>query len=252
VKTPAEPSNKILIVLLFWEEDKAQAMKLARLLADLEPKHSDQADFLFVSRFDCAHDKQTELEVSRKFNVFSFTSKRRGVGWPIGCNSIFFGAMDWVYNKIAYGKVPHYKAVLFLGADSAPLKKDWLRQIHAAWDEANKHKKTYVAGALVPGVPGETHDHINGDCIMLSGNLKFLRWLAIGVQDIKFSAGWDWLLANDFCNRWGWADFPFIKSLWRKPSFSEQDWLEWTRQGVTWIHGIKNEDLLNISREKLL
>lgn len=227
-------------------------MELAQLLADLEPKHSQQADILFVSRFDCPHDVKAEREVSRKFNVFSYTSKRRGVGWPIGCNSIFFGAMDWVYNNIAYGKVPHYKAVLFLGADSCPLKKDWLTQMHYAWDSANKVGPTYVAGALIPGVPGEGHDHINGDCMMLSGDLKFLKWLAIGVQDIKFSAGWDWLLAHDFETRWGWADFAFIKSLWRRPTFSASDWDEFTRQGVSWIHGVKDFSLIKLARKNLL
>jgi hypothetical protein len=84
------PSNKILITIPFWNGDKDQAMKLARLLADLQPVHSTTADVLFVSRFDTKHDKQTIDYVSRKFNVYYHVSQRREVGWPHGCNGTFF------------------------------------------------------------------------------------------------------------------------------------------------------------------
>lgn len=241
------PSSKILIALLFWKQDRAQAMKLARLLADLEPEHSSRADILFVSRFDCKHDTVTEKYVSRKFNVHSYTSTRRGVGWPLGCNSIFFGAMEWIYHKIASGKIPHYQAVFLIAADSAPLRKDWLAQIHSEWLALNHHRRVCVAGAWIPG----EHEHINGDCMMLSGNLDFLHWLAIKVQDIKQRGGWDWLLADRF-REWGWENFPFIRSLWRKPNFSQAEWEDCVKQGISWIHGIKSNDLLDLTRKNLL
>lgn len=240
-------TNKILIVLLFWKADRAQAMKLARLLADLEPSHSERADILFVSRFDCKHDVAAEKEVARKFNIYSYTSTRRGVGWPMGCNSMFFGAMEWVYHKIASGKIPHYKAILLLAADSAPLKRDWIEQIDSAWDLSNKSKDIYVAGAWIPG----DHEHINGDCIMFSTKLNFLKWIALEVQDIKYRSGWDWALADQF-KQWGWADFPFIKSLWRKSDFSQAEWDVFIGAGVSWIHGVKSMSLLDLARKNLL
>lgn len=240
------PTNKILITLLFWEQDKAQAMALARLLADLESAHSKEADFLFVSRFDCKHDKETEKYVSRKFNVYSYTSTRRGVGWPMGCTSLFFGAMEWIYHKIVGGKIPHYKAVLILGADGAPLSRDWLSKMHAAWDASNKIKETFVAGALIPN---PMRDHINGDACLLSGKVSFLKYIAINVSDGRI--GWDWSLA-DYFKKMGWVDFPFVRSLWRKPEFSQSEWDESVKSGISWIHGVKSNDLLSLTRKNLL
>jgi hypothetical protein len=239
-------SNKILITILFWKNDRAQAMKLARLLADLEPDHSISADILFVSRFDCKHDVETEKYAARKFNIYSYTSTRRGVGWPLGCTSIFFGAMEWIYHKMAGGKIPQYKAVLILGADSVPLRRDWLAQMHMAWDAANKVTEICAAGALIPN---PARDHINGDCCMLSGSLSFLKYLAVNVSD--GTVGWDWALAPEFKKR-GWADFPFVKSLWRCPTFTQESWDQFTAARVSWIHGVKDFSLLELSRKNLL
>lgn len=241
------PTNKILIVILFWYGDRNQAMKLAKLLADLEPNHSDRADVAFVSRFDCAHVLSVEKYVARKFNTHSFTSRRRGVGWPLGCNSIFFGAMELIYGRMLKGSIPHYKAVLILGADSAPLRPNWLEQMHSAWDDGNKTKKICIAGAVLPG----EHEHINGDCTLLSGDLEFLKWLVVDIQDVRYRAGWDWILADDFKRR-GWLDLPFVKSLWRKPGFTHAEWDDYFNAGVSWIHGVKTDDVLDITRKNIL
>ena len=73
--------TKILLALQFWKGDKDQAMRVARLIADLEPRHTDFADFLFVSRFDCEQDLATVEYVSQKFNVHTYVNRhRRGTG----------------------------------------------------------------------------------------------------------------------------------------------------------------------------
>lgn len=246
------PSNKILITLLFWDGDRNQAMKLARLLADLEPAHSNRADFLFVSRFDCAHDLKTIEYVSRKFNVFNHTSKRREVGWPLGCNGLFFGSMEYIYYRMTVGKLPNYKAVLILGADSAPLKRGGIEYLHQMWDDASAKKKIFAAGAMLPDVdPVRNNTHINGDCMLLSGRINFLKWLVYEVRDISVPAGWDWLLAKSF-EKWGWANFPGVKSIWRKENFTEADWDHESNEGTVWFHGTKDHSLLELARKKLL
>lgn len=240
-------SNKILIVLPFWAGDKARAMKLARLLADIEPAHSNEADILFVSRFDCTHGEQTVKHVSRKFNVHKYTSKKRGTGWPSGCNSLFFGSMEWVYHKMNAGHVPGYKAIFNMGADTAPLAKNWISQLVGAWDK----KPVFVGGPMVDG-SGQNRTHINGDALMLSGDLKFLKWLAMDVGDIKAPAGWDWILAGDF-ERWGWADFSFVKSYWRYPTvFTQSEWDVHVSRGTSIIHGVKDDSLIELARKNLV
>jgi len=244
-------SNKILIMLPFWSGDRNQGFKLARLIADLEPKHSDVADFLFVARFDCKHGDQTVKYVSRKFNVHTYTSKKRGVGWPAGCNSLFFGSMEWVYHKMNAGHIPRYKAIFNMGADCVPLSKNWLSQLVDAWDLYSVKAPLYVAGPLVPGA-AHGRAHINGDAAVLSGDLRFLKWLAMDVEDMRVPAGWDWVLAGDF-EKWGWVDFPFMRSYWRHPGeFDQRGWDKEVDSGVSFIHGVKDDSLLNLARKNLL
>jgi len=245
------PTNRILIVLPFWEGDKGQAMLLARLLADIEPKHSEDADFLFVARYDCEHNLDTVSYVSRKFNVHTYRSRRRVTGWPMGCNAVFFGAMEWVFHKMESGQVPHYKAVFIMGADGAPFRLDWISYLHKQWDEKQVTcAPVFVAGALIEDVVGG-HDHINGDCMMMSGNLKFLRWLVKGICDITVPAGWDWVLASDF-RKWGWAAILGVKSAWRRQAkFTQTDWDSELRAGTVWLHGQKDNSLLDVCRENL-
>lgn len=240
------PTNKILLVIPFWSGDKQQAMELAKLLADLEPHHSNRADVLFVSRFDCVHDFAAEKRVSRKFNTFSYTSKRRGTGWPMGCNALFFGAMEWAYHKINAGQVPHYKGILILAGDGGPLRADWLTPFY---EEANSEGKKYVAGTLIEH---PDHPHINGDCILLSTDIHFLKYFAVTVGDISTSVGWDWALASEF-QSWGWKNLPYVRSHWNKrEDFSDADWDRASQDGITWFHGQKGFSLIAQARRRLV
>jgi hypothetical protein len=240
------PTKKILIALLFWEGDKEQSMRLARLLADLEFGHSEQADFLFVSRFDSKHDDHTIRYVSRKFNVHTHTSKRRGTGWPMGCNGVFFGMLEWVYHKISAGLVPHYESILVLGGDGAPLRTDWISHF-----VNNQQDGVFVSGALVRGEYG-ARDHINGDCALLSGDLQFLKWLTLDIADISTVAGWDWVLADQFKQR-GWKNLPFVKSVWNCPTpFTQDNWNYEANQGTVWFHGVKGYSLQTLCRKNLI
>lgn len=243
------PSDKLLISLPFWEGDKKQAMKLARLLADLEDTHSSKADLLLVARFDCKHDTETIKHVSRKFNVYEYTSKDRRVGWPQACNGIFFSALEWAYFKMEAGQIPHYRGLLNIAPDGGPLQKDWLAYFHGASEE----KEIYVSGALLKDPDTiRNHDHINGDCCLLSTKLSFLKWFVKTSRSSSFHGGWDWFLANPFRN-WGWKNLSGVKSVWRKPEpFSEKDWDREACDGVVWYHGVKDDSLINLGRKKLL
>lgn len=248
---PKPPSKKILLSLPFWAGDKRQSLKLARFLADLQPSFCDYADVVFTARFDAKHCKETIAAVSRKFNTFTHTSGRRQTGWPLGCNGVFLGMIEWFYHKKAAGQIPNYRAVLNLESDVVPLVRDWLPRVIAAWDELNAKAPVYVAGALLPGNGPGVRDHINGGCCMMSGDMKFMQWLALRASNFNSKVGWDWALAHDFKAR-GWGNFPGVRSFWQTPSFSETDWANAVTNGDWIIHGVKNDDLLDMSRRKLL
>lgn len=86
---------------------------------------------------------------------------------------------------------------------------------------------------------------------MLSGDIKFMEWMALRASNFNVKAGWDWVLALDFKSR-GWGDIPGVRSFWQTQSFSETDWSNAILNKDWLIHGVKNDDLLDMSRRKLL
>lgn len=243
-------TNKILVTVPFWSGDKTAAMRLARFIADIETAHCEWADFLFVARFDCQHDPATVLHVSRRFNVFTHISGRREVGWPAGCNGLFFGTMEFFYHKMVAEKIPQYKAILICEADTIPLTRNWIETASREWDRVQKAKKIRIAGAMVGG--GEFgRVHINGGCVMLSGDMKFLSWMIKRGATYGAIAGWDWALADDF-KAWGWANIPGMKSFWNRPTMSLFEVQAVTKTGVFLLHGIKDDSLVKHARELVL
>lgn len=243
-------SPKILITIPYWQGDRDQAMHLAKLLADLEPKHSERADILFVNRFDARPlDGAAIRYVSRKFNVFQHKSARKETGWPCGCNGLFFGTLEYVYHMMEAAKIPAYKAIFNMGSDVVPMVSDWIDYLHQQWDflPANLRHPVYCAGALIDG----DHPHINGDAFLYSGDLKFLKWLVRDIGGIKIRAGWDWVLAPNF-QSWGWANIKGVHSLWQTPTMPDAPAAEWMKNGAVLIHGVKDNSLLNFARKRLV
>lgn len=245
-----QPSNKILIIVPFWDGDRWMANTLLRFLADLEPTHSDKADILMLARFDTDADGPTVEAVSKKFNVYSYVSKKRMVGWPAGCNSVAFSAFEWAYSQISSGRIPGYKALFMMGPDTCPLQKGWIDFLHRTWDSMNKDKNVYVAGHLLFA---GNRMHINGDACLLSGRLDFLKWLNTEANSMRPLAGWDYFLAPQF-EQWGWEHIPAVRSIWdrRVPFTDYPDWYNETAIGTVIFHGQKDLSLLTLARQKLL
>lgn len=234
---------KFLIALQFWEGDKAQAMELAKFLADLEPRHCDLADFMFAARFDCKPDQSVVDHVSRKFNTRTFISRRRGTGWPNGCNELWFSVMEWVNSMRDAKKIPQYKAVFTIDADSCPIQRDWVQKLSILWDKANTQGPVSIAGALVDPGP-----HINGNAL-ISCNPRFLHWIARKVNGVAPGAGWDYVLAREFRQQ-GWANLTQVKSMWHTPTISPAQYEDMLRNDWIWIHGVKDNSLIALGRKK--
>lgn len=241
-----EPVSKILLALQYWRGDQAQAMQLARFIADLQARHSDQADFLFSGRFDCPHDRDAIAYVSKKFNTHTYISRQRARGWPHGPNVLWYETMNCVQDNIEKKKFPHYKAVLTFEADCVPMSPDWITHFHREFDKANERRATYVMGALLPS-PGL---HINGNALFKC-DLAFMRWLTKEVSASPPSMGWDYHLARDF-QKWGWAEMPKQLSWWGAKTLPEQTIAELFDAGTIFFHGCKDSSLLNAARKRLL
>lgn len=237
-----QPPTKILLALQFWEGDKKMAMKVARLIADLEPRHSEIADFIFFSRFDCSHDMETVGYVARKFNTYTEINRRRGTEWPHGPNSQWFGLMDYVYTVNVAKRFPVYKAILTFEADAVPLAPNWIGELSREWDRAQPAK---VVGAHQTS-PGS---HINGNA-MFSGDIQFLKQIR-DIGGVNPTGGWDYILAPTF-QKAGWKNSNLFRSWWNCKTASGETFSQLTREGVSFFHGVKDESLLNLVRQRYL
>lgn len=241
--------SKLLLAIQYWSGDRAQAMRLARLVADLEPRHNSEVDVLFVSRFDCEHDMKTVEYVSTKFKVHHYINRhRRGTGWPAGCNDLWFGTMDHIYSFTEAKRLPQYEAILCMEADSSPLVPDWHRRLIAAWRKANDNpnKPVKVFGALVP----YPKPHINGNG-MFSGDLGFLHLVSRKIGGCPPMYGWDFHLTKDF-SRAGWANCPLINSFWQEKTISDERLNALIDAEVCFLHGIKDDSVLDYVRNRFV
>jgi hypothetical protein len=234
--------KKILLALQYWEGDRAASAKLLKFLADLEPKHCELADILLVNRFDCLPETSAATYAERKFNIFSHTSRRRGTGWPNGCNDLWFSTMEWVLGSMETKKCPDYKAVFTFESDGAPIFQDWVRRLSFAWDRVQSKSKIYIAGPYIP----PPVEHINGN-MMISTDHKFLDWLVRRVSGCPANIGWDYYLFSAF-KRWGVANIPEIVSLYHTKDYTDERFREFREKPVAWVHGVKDTSLLECSR----
>lgn len=237
--------SKILLALQFWEGDKAAANRLAKAITDLEPRFSEHADFLLSSRFDCSVDPDIARYVSRKFNVFTHVNRtRREKGWPGGCNGLWFGTLDHIWDLNRSRKMPTYKAVLTFEADAFPLRQDWIPRLHDIWDQANARRPVKVVGALIPG----SYEHINGNALF-SGDPEFLFRMGRKVSGCRPDGGWDYVYAPMF-KQMGWADSPRIQSWWRCPTVTKETFESLVAKDVVLLHGVKDDSVIRHLREK--
>lgn len=234
--------RKLLLALQFWEGDKSHAMQVARLIADLEPRFCERADFLFVSRFDTTHDSGTIDYVSRKFKIRHHISRRRATGWPFGPNELWFETMQYTYeHAIDEKRIPDYKAVLTFEADATPLCPNWIPMLSDAFDQA---QPANIVGALLqyPGL------HVNGNALF-SCDPKFSHWISRQVTGCTPHGGWDFVLAPRF-KEWGWTDCKLMRSWWQTPTLTPEAFGQLHEQGVCFLHGIKDDSARRFVREK--
>jgi uncharacterized protein YdeI (YjbR/CyaY-like superfamily) len=242
--------KKILLALQYWAGDANQAYRLADFLADLESKKSESADFLLVSRFDCPQNLDVAARLSKKFNVYNFVSRRRGIGWPVGPQELWLAVMEWVFHMKTAKKIPDYSAVFTFEPDNVPLVRGWIDYFQIAWELEWKKRKGKLAtmGAMIPS--GPKGKHINGNALF-SADLNILSNLLKIVNRCPPSQGWDYYGAPEF-EQIGWAEIPGVKSYWNTKTLSEKSCADEFAAGTLWIHGIKDDSLLDFSKHKLL
>lgn len=235
--------KKFLLAIQYWAGDKAQAGETLKLISDLEGGKNSEVDVLLSSRFDCDHDSGVVKYLQRKFDVYTHKGRRREQGWPAGCNALWFDTITRIYELCTAGRLPIYSGILTFEPDCSPLRPGWLDLLYADWDRA----KVKFMGNIV-SAPAE---HMNGNMVV-SGDLDVLKKLSTKIMGCAPSGGWDFLLASIF-KRAGWYGTSAMRSEWnRNAPFTMQELEEQLRSGLLFHHGLKNDTLQKVVREKWL
>src|SRR6476619_1663511 len=164
-------------------------MRLARLLADIEPRRRDDVTIAFCRRFDCSPSAvaaDTFAYVGAKFRVMAIQSKREGVGHPHGCNELWSGTMDQLSTAWSAGNMTA-SSVFTVEADGAPLSSDWIDRLQ------RDHARTLEAGKRITGpLMGWPVRHVNGSLIahlsLCSDRVSLHRTPSLQAWDIFHAA----------------------------------------------------------------
>lgn len=149
-------TEKLLIVLSYYEGDREIAEDLATLIADLERTRNRETDFMIVRRGDArVFDVAVVEKLKSKFyNVLTHTCRRSDAkGYPMGPNQMFsdlVSLMGTTYRS-------DYYAFLNLETDAVPTRPGWIAEIIAAWSFFN------AKGAHAIGfIHDNPRPHLNG------------------------------------------------------------------------------------------
>jgi hypothetical protein len=227
---------KFLLGLQYWDGDRDSSLRLLEIFHQTVAEKNPWADLVILYRFDSSPPPDELVgRLRRNFEqVHVLRGHHHGVGWPDGCNGLWYNLMTQVEEKVALWGW-RYKAVLSMEADSCPLSDSWLEVLSRDWDD----NQVAVLGAW---------DSRNGDCPGLghiNGN---------GLFDVRLSRkvprpllpppgrGWDTYFAADF-KAAGWQGTHTIRNIWGTPTLSEEAFLQFREEGAVFLHGVKDDSV---------
>jgi len=237
--------SELLVCLPYWDGDWPRMREVALLLADLLPEKSTRTKLLFVLRHDVskAPDSRLHERCADKFaEVRYYRNKRRGVGWPMGCNEMAFGIFDHVYCR--HSLFPKVDSLLIVESDCVMLRRTWDRDLHQAWHETQKAGKL-ICGTKIPTGFQECKFHINAVALYSWDIIQKLPQL-IGSPG---TVGWDYFHGKITCPVA--VNTPLIKMDYNRDTISEQELFSKKNKSVVLYHGVKDDSAVKAVRSQL-
>lgn len=151
------------IAIQYWPGDEARALRLARLLAAIEPgPRKDMVTVVLCRRSDMpelsVEAAQVRAELGARFGSMAIRSERPGVGHPAGANALWSGSFEKLAEFWAEGKI-QASWVMFVEADGCPLSADWIGRVRA------EIRMAETAGKRVIGAVMRDPLHVNGSLV---------------------------------------------------------------------------------------
>lgn len=163
---PWNPSATVL-ALQYCRNDERRALRLARLLADIETERRGDVVLALCRAADCplsAAAKRTAEYCHGKFPaIATIQSARLGVGHPDGPNQQWIGFMEALAAERAAGRL-RAEHVFTFEPDCVPLSRDWIDRI------VEEHRLTIDQGKSITAAVMRHTDHRfvhpNGNLVM--------------------------------------------------------------------------------------
>jgi hypothetical protein len=154
----------LVLALQFCPKDEAEAMKLARLLTDIEPEPRQDVAFLFATQAfntPLSEDvRRTILYTQRRFpTMWAPMPIAEDHGHPDGCFELWSATLKWLSDRWASGEFPYTDAFLF-EADGAPTTHDWIDRLKTAHEQTIREGKRVTGPRMSWPAP-----HVNGSAV---------------------------------------------------------------------------------------
>ncbi len=237
----------LILALQYHQQDRAEALRLAKFIAEIEPQRRHDIEFVFVRRWDAAPvDDATLAHVAEKFRVSQCETVTRWTGWPAGPNAMavdFLTRASWLNQP--GGEWENVSGILLLEPDCVPLSANWLDQIIRSWDFACIDQAWCMGSWRNSG--GE-FGHINGCAVYRTDFAKLVGLHRLGENDIA----WDcW--HSQFSHK-HWARSGLFLNRFQERNATEEILRTPEIGGVPPVlaHGYKDDSCYNIARQWLL
>jgi hypothetical protein len=246
----------LVIALQFYTGDWFKAMKLARLLADVEQRRRDDVCLLFVRTSECPVTWVLESAIARCSEVFHVeslvirpdTPERRErwdrLGrWPVGPNVLWTGTVEYFLRCMG----PQWTTLFTVdGGDSVPLHRDWVDVL------CEDHARTVREGLGVTGWvsrDGLGRWHVNLNLVAERSFLEArgeLLEMPAGEYLWETIDGYHAELFMSSCRA-----STVVRSDWRHVGTRQADIEEIAGQSAWW-HGCKDGNFVDLARAHVL
>lgn len=238
----------MILALQYCENDFARSMKLAKLMADLEPSHRQDVVLALVRDSSFAPPSAAVCSVanycSSKFSVEQVILPQSDQGWPRGPNRQWSGMMEHFSQMRACGSDRRYDTIfVFDGGDGVPLHREWIDLL------MTEHARTLAEEKLITGTLGIDNTnrfHINGNLILETEIWQKLTEL----HDCPDHDAWDCYHSQSFYPHASLSTI--VRNDWRYQSEPTRDVLSAFSRESVWWHGCKSKLLHDVVRSHLL
>lgn len=239
--------SKFLIAVPHYDGDRALAIRMLELMAEIETRGRKDVRLFIVNRGKGIQHHELSLRFHAVFkDVWYEQFVGPEEGHPSACNAMARMIFERLATYHKRGEWSDVECMLFMEPDCVPCKKDWIQQLLDSW-EARVLNGKLVMGCLRRDAVDTPH--INGNAVYSPEVGCKFDW-----EPTKSAAiGWDSAMAAQFKDHWSCTGL--IVNLWKEANIPdsrmEENPFSRPQMPPCLIHGVKDDSAYNFARRKM-